>query len=848
MTDNEQISYNSLNNAADFWYNKIGVNVIPADSKNKLTYTKWSQWQNTPISLEQFEQWKKEEKFDSGIAIILGKIWRGNYKGKYLVGIDCDNQKAIDECCTIGHEKKITIEQLANQTIVEQHRDQPNKAHIYILSTKLVKKKSSDKVNTDNSEKINGNDIPAIEVKGSGEHGIMCCWPSIHKNGFPYEIIGTKTPVLMDDIEEQIDKILQKYGIPYLDKSNEKTTYEADSDLIPIKELFKPDFVICEGHNRHEAILRAMESLIKRNKEILDLSIIKKLAYEWNQQHCKPPLDDMEFEKQWHDAVNFIDENKKNNKNNQKNSDNDIDTTNRQNSSIDLETNEFNIDSIKEHLSEIFVDQYKEPHAAVYISNHFEILSLKNDRFKNFLYKVYYDYTGKLNSDKIEGMIKTLKAEAEFSGNVKELQLRIAKTDDYTFYYDLTNSTGSMIKITPDGWSIIEKDIPILFKRYTNQKAQVIPSWTMDDKDDVFDKFIDLLNIKDESNKLLLKCYIVSLIIPEIAKPILILHGEQGSAKSTLQELIKMLVDPSEVKTLTFPNSVTELVQMLSHNYVSYFDNISNLPEWISDILCRAVTGSGFTKRALYSNDDDFVYSFKRATGINGINLAATKADLLDRSIIIQLERISRDKRKKINEIWNEFDELKPRLLGYILNIVVKVLQFKHAGKKIQLQELPRMADFAEIGEIIARCMGYQENEFLKAYFDNINIQIDEAIEASPTSIAIIYLLEKNESWIGTATELKTKLDEIAVEDMKISIEKNSSWAKSPNKLSSRLNEIKTNLREKGIEIEKYKENGKRMIKITKASSLPSNRPEIENQIQNDGNIMDDTMNQWTTE
>ena len=126
----------------------------------------------------------------------------------------------------------------------------------------------------------------------------------------------------------------------------------------------------------------------------------------------------------------------------------------------------------------------------------------------------------------------------------------------------------------------------------------------------IFDKFVDLLNVKDDDNKLLLKCYIISLFIPSIAKPILMLHGEQGSAKTTLQELIKMLVDPSIVKTLTFPRDINELIQQLSHNYIAYYDNVSVIKEQISDALCRAVTGSGFSKRQLYTDDDDIIYYF----------------------------------------------------------------------------------------------------------------------------------------------------------------------------------------------------------------------------------------------
>lgn len=74
-----------------------------------------------------------------------------------------------------------------------------------------------------------------------------------------------------------------------------------------------------------------------------------------------------------------------------------------------------------------------------------------------------------------------------------------------------------------------------------------------------FDRFIRLLNIKGEDRKLLVKCYIVASFIPEFDKPILMLHGDPGAAKSTLQELIKTLVDPSSVLTFALPRDVNEL-------------------------------------------------------------------------------------------------------------------------------------------------------------------------------------------------------------------------------------------------------------------------------------------------
>jgi hypothetical protein len=344
-------------------------------------------------------------------------------------------------------------------------------------------------------------------------------------------------------------------------------------------------------------------------------------------------------------------------------------------------------------------------------------------------------------------------------------------------------------------------------------------------------------NIKD--NTLLLKCYIISLFIPEIPKPILLLHGEQGGAKSTFQELILMLVDPSITQTLTFPRDSNEFIQQLSHNFITYYDNVSTIHDWISDLLCRAVTGSSFSKRALYTNDDDIYYNFKRIIGINGIDLAATKADLLDRSIIIQTERIDKKDRKKIKKIWEKFNQIKPYVLAYIFDILSKVLRYKSEHGEIDFPNgLNRMADWEEYAEIISRCMGNPEGEFQRVYQENIGIQIDEAIQASPLSQAVIEFMSEEiitideeteeqitksrEVWTGSPTDLHTELQNIAIGKLNLIVSKIKAWPKSASYLTRRINGIKTNLREKGIEITVGRdEKGKRTITVCKVPSMP---------------------------
>ena len=134
----------TINEWAEFWRYDIGVNVIPADTRRKVTYESWAEWQDKPISEELYNEWKASGAFNNGIAIIIGKVWHNPHKtGLYLIGIDLDNRKAIEEICS-RNGNTISLLQLSQWTLVEQHLDDPSKAHVLIYSQKPFPKKSSD--------------------------------------------------------------------------------------------------------------------------------------------------------------------------------------------------------------------------------------------------------------------------------------------------------------------------------------------------------------------------------------------------------------------------------------------------------------------------------------------------------------------------------------------------------------------------------------------------------------------------------------------------------------------------------------------------------------------------------
>lgn len=332
-----------------------------------------------------------------------------------------------------------------------------------------------------------------------------------------------------------------------------------------------------------------MESLIARNSGILFLEEIKPLAQHWNVKHCSPPLDDKEFEKQWICATDFIA--KKGPKPDEED-DKGIRST------ADLL-----VELAVENTSLLFKDQYGAAHAQIHIADHDEILRIENSKFKRHLARLFYEKNRNkvVNSESITNAIQVIQAKAEYEGNTIPLSVRVAWHND-DIYCDMSNEKWQCLKISKQNWEILSHPPYPLFVRF-NQTPQAEPDRNFEP--DAFEKFLELTNLKQDQDRILLKVYIVSLFVPDIPHAMLILHGEKGSAKSTLQTLIKLLVDPGKPTLLTVHNDRSELVQQLAHNHVAYYDNLKQTPGWLSDEACKAVTGIGQTKRKLYSDDDD---------------------------------------------------------------------------------------------------------------------------------------------------------------------------------------------------------------------------------------------------
>ncbi len=453
---------------------------------------------------------------------------------------------------------------------------------------------------------------------------------------------------------------------------------------------------------------------------------------------------------------------------------------------------------------ELFHDQYKEAYLSTDGTGK-NVLKLRSRLFDEWLGHYCFDVLGEiLSPDKITKITNVLIGKAKYDGDMVELNIRCAMKQG-VLWYDLGQS---VVAIFDTGWTIFD-DPQIMFKRLPHQKEQVRPI-----ESEEINLILNYVNLKSEEDKLLFLVDLIAGFIPGFPHPLLILHGPQGSGKTTPLRVLKELIDPSQLQGLPPPSKYEEFLHVASKHYFMFFDNLSSMPGWLSDTLARASTGDGFSKRELYTNDDDIIYTFQRVIAINGINQVVNRSDLLDRAIILNLERIPDDRRFEESEYWEAFNHDKPSILGAIFTVIAKALAL-HAS--IQLSSRPRMADFHRWGCAITEAMGQPKEEFIKAYQANINTQHDEAIEASPVALAIISFMKTREAWEGTATELLSLLNELSDTSTHL---KNAGLPRHPVWLSRDIAPLEPDLLAHGILVERLDKARPRKIIIRKDLKL----------------------------
>jgi hypothetical protein len=422
-------------------------------------------------------------------------------------------------------------------------------------------------------------------------------------------------------------------------------------------------------------------------------------------------------------------------------------------------------------VQELFVDQHGAPHRL--IDN--EPVPLTS-RCYSWLRRLMWEEEGRsVSGEYLKMAAGTLSAHAEFSGEVRELYTRAAWHEG-VLYYELR--PGKVVRVGSGGWTFEAKP-PVLFRRYANLKA--LPDPETGGSLDVLD---GLVNLKSERDRRLFKAYVVTLPLEHVGRPIFNASGAMGSGKTTIQRLIKRLLDPTAPETVRF--DPRDFLQKAMHAYIVMLDNQNTIPEWAADTLCRLVTGEADSKRRLYTDDEDFIIELRRAALLNGINVPTDRGDVLDRSLVVELERIPDGERKSEEQIWEFFAREHPALLGSLFNVLSRAIALKPS---IKLSRRPRLADWGEYAAAVYEIMGWGAETFLRDWDEVVKVQNQATLDGSPVAQAIIKFMEDKEEYTATSSEMHSKLKVVAAQ-LGVDVERDKAWPKSARWLWRRTKEV----------------------------------------------------------
>jgi hypothetical protein len=405
-------------------------------------------------------------------------------------------------------------------------------------------------------------------------------------------------------------------------------------------------------------------------------------------------------------------------------------------------------------------------YADLEIDQHRETWPIRSKPFRAWLRRQHYAKTGKaLGAAAIRSIVDLLEARAQFDAPERAVYVRVAEHED-RIYLDLADDRWQAVEISPSGWRIVSRP-PVRFRRPSGMLALPRP-----ESGGSVETLAPFLNVSNRDDHILVVSWLLAALYHRGPYPVLAIAGEQGSAKTVLSKILRALVDPNVAPVRALPREERELMIAANNGHVLAFDNLSSLPGWTSDALCRLASGGSFAVRQLYTDADEVLFQAARPTILNGIEDVITRQDLADRTIFLTMQSLSGDHRRPEAELWREF-------------------------------ELARRS-------------------FLMAYNENRRRAVEDALEADAVAACVRTIMAKQAKWSGTASDL-----------LRAAIGKNElrgngvDWPKNPRVLAGRLRRSQPFLRALGIEVGFTREGreGKRVIKIASRVDLSSAAP-----------------------
>lgn len=469
-------------------------------------------------------------------------------------------------------------------------------------------------------------------------------------------------------------------------------------------------------------------------------------------------------------------------------------------------------------------------------AKHFQHYSLEDagliDHLSHAFRKQYGSF---VTTEAVQKVLANLKGKAQTEGTTYPRFVRLANYKD-AIYLDRYDKDLLAVEMTGEGWREVHPPVKMLRSGSGKRLPSPVGGGTLEE-------LKQFLNFGSEWDFRILVLYMVSTF--QVGRPcgILILTGEQGTAKTTGMLIVKSTVDPCVAAASGLPKSEEDLILISKDNYVVTADNLSRVSEEQADMFCRLTTGGGLRTRKLYSNDTLYVFEVIRPVVFTGINIPTNRQDFLDRAITVELEWIPERDRKSEKKFWNAYDKAHPRILGAICDAVVGALKNLAAVEKVTTG-WPRMADAVQFQYAACIGLGWNPDEYLEELKKRQKQIRKSAGESHQLSVEILAWLRTGnatsgdkgasatssvwpQAWTGTPAELLGNLNAFVEEKKKQDREFGKYWPHSSESLGHQLRQQAAGLREMDVGYERSRDTGTRAIYLWLQSAWPDGRPDF---------------------
>ena len=453
---------------------------------------------------------------------------------------------------------------------------------------------------------------------------------------------------------------------------------------------------------------------------------------------------------------------------------------------------------------ELVHDEQRIAYATIDRDGHRETLPVKSPEFAEWLQHRYYSMHRRVPAANATADASgTLAGMARFDGPQAEVAVRLAGTLD-RITLDLGDERWRTVTTTAVGWSV--DDTPAArFRRPATLGALPTPQ-----RGGEIEQLRPFVNFASESDFRLAVGWCLAALHPTGPYPVLVLLGEQGSAKSMTAEFLRDLVDPGAAARRSLPRSERDLVIAASNVRVLLLDNITKLAGEQSNALCRLSTGGGFSTRELYTDRGEVVFDLRCPVIVTGIEVAGIGQDLRERSIILELPPIEQY-RDEI-ALRSDFAAARPRILGALLDALAAAIQRRPS---VSVPVRHRMADAALWMTAAEEELGYEHGTLAHAFLANQRLAFAASLDHHPIVAALTLYLDRSGSWSGTAESLRHALTKLAPGD----ITHTRSWPNSAWALGRELRTLAPALRAVGIEVDYHRATGgKCVVEIVRRS------------------------------